>query len=163
MSVSNSWYLKNAIGILTCRLSFVLVVCRLMSTQRWTLTFRFPERCNLIVWWRGRLSRCQTKMLSSTAKLRQNSFYKTNNLNVQIGLHNLHKTLFHSYTFRLSRAIITDQCTYALVWSSCKLYKINYVALFGRNNIKIIEDDKFSFAIFTCTTHNQQMHNTVYI
>jgi len=36
-------------------------------------------------------------------------------------------------------------------------YKINYVALLGRNNVRITEDDKYSLAIFTI--HNQQMHN----
>jgi hypothetical protein len=48
---------------------------------------------------------------------------------------------------------------YALVWSGCKFHtcKINYLALLGRNNFKIIEDDKISLAIFT--THNQQMQN----
>jgi hypothetical protein len=45
---------------------------------------------------------------------------------------------------------------HALVWASCKFHKINYVALLGRNNAKIIEDN-FSLPIITIL--KQQMHN----
>jgi hypothetical protein len=98
----------------------------------------------------------QTNTLPSTKKMSQDSFYKTNNLNVQTALYNVHKTLFHSYTFRC-RAPSLEIHPHALAWASCKFYKINYVALLGRNNLKITEDDKFSLAVFTI--HNEQVHN----